>query len=84
MNSILMSIKPKRVVKIAIGEMSHISDLKIYDKPKALSEFAIPCNKSNEKCITCKSFMGAAGLPFCKDLLTRPPQSWFYIQEVQE
>ena len=33
----------------------HISDLKIYDEPKKISEFG----------------------------LTRPPQSWYYVEEVQ-
>ena len=54
----------------------HISDLKIYDKPKALSEF----KKYNR---TCKfSDLGYA-IPNCKTCrdcnLTRPPQSWQYV-----
>lgn len=37
----------------------HISDLKIYDKPKELSEFISPS----------------------KEKITRPPQSWQYVEE---
>ena len=55
----------------------HISDLKIYDKPKELSEFFHACKQPNgtdcSKCIdrkekTCYS-------------LKRPPQSWCYVEQ---
>lgn len=63
----------------------HISDLKIYDKPKKLSEFyrtcKNPCKPSNGKilCITTKSLKmnGCDG----KIPLTRPPQSWQFVEE---
>lgn len=63
----------------------HISDLKIYDKPKELSEFyrtcKSSCKPSNGKilCITTKSLKmnGCDG----KIPLTRPPQSWQYVEE---
>lgn len=52
----------------------HISDLKIYDKPKELSEFRklIDCHRGNEKhqCIGCWD---------CE--IKRPPQSWCYVEE---
>ena len=57
----------------------HISDLKIYDKPKELSEFFYACKQPKgtdcSQCIdrrekTCYS-------------ITRPPQSWCYV-EVRE
>ena len=56
----------------------HISELKIYDKPKELGEF----KKYNR---TCKfSDLGYAN-PNCKTCrdcnLTRPPQSWQYVDE---
>lgn len=53
----------------------HISDLKIYEHPKALSEFRklIDCHRGNEKhqCIGCWD---------CE--IKRPPQSWCYVEEV--
>lgn len=65
----------------------HIYDLKIYDKPKELSEFyrmcKNPCNPSNGKilCITTKSLKmnGCDG----KIHLTRPPQSYMFVEEIE-
>ena len=56
----------------------HISDLKIYDKPKALSVYGTKhkCNLSR-KC-TEHGFLCAG---YCK--LTRPPQSWCYVEELK-
>lgn len=54
----------------------HISDLVIYDTPKALSDFTIECK-------------GGCDIPFLyrhpcencgKNKLTRPPQSWCYVE----
>lgn len=64
----------------------HISDLKIYDKPRELSEFyrmcKEPCKPSKGKilCLTTKSLKmnGCEG----KISITRPPQSWQYVEEV--
>ncbi len=64
----------------------HISDLKIYDKPKELSEFyricKNPCKPSNGKtlCLTTKllKMNGCDG----KIPLTRPPQSYMFVEEV--
>lgn len=58
----------------------HISDLKIYDKPKELSEFQRACN--HENCGKCKR-------PIIEKLsctagLTHPPKSWCYVEEVGE
>lgn len=61
----------------------HISDLRIYDKPKNLSDFKrwnrteenSPCAHTKalyEPCETCKE---------CN--LTRPPQSWCYVEELR-
>ena len=66
----------------------HISDLKIYDKPRELSDFYRECekpckpNKGKILCITTKSLKmnGCNG----KIPLTRAPQSWQYIEELQE
>lgn len=65
----------------------HISDLKIYDKPKELNEFyrmcKNPCKPSNGEilCLTTKSLKknGCDG----KIPLTRPPQSWQYVEETR-
>ena len=59
----------------------HISDLKIYDKPKELSEFK-RWNRTEENapCAHTKWLY-----PDCKDCkecnLTRPPKSWCYVEE---
>ena len=55
----------------------HISDLKIYDEPKALSAYGTThkCNLSR-KC-TEQGFLCAG---YCK--LTRPPQSWCYVEKL--
>lgn len=59
----------------------HISDLKIYDKPKELNEFLLPCGGK---------FVGGCNLLNVKDAecinrgkrcATRTPQSWMYIEE---
>ncbi len=52
----------------------HISDLVIYDKPKELSEF-YP--------IKPQGFTGATDKEIKRYPLTRPPQSWCYVEEVR-
>ena len=69
----------------------HISDLKIYDQPKELNEFWLPpelyCEK--ERCGGCPYDQVAdvnGEYSFdCewKRPLTRPPQSWCYVEELQ-
>ena len=67
----------------------HISDLKIYDKPKELSEFISPskAKKCVDYCINgiCSN-LGyeelCGAIRCCKyKKLTRPPQSWIYVEE---
>ena len=62
----------------------HISDFKIYDKPRELSEFSRPCSYSG-LCFSCKrtSFKKDGNL-LCNTKITRPPQSWMYVEELQE
>lgn len=68
----------------------HISDLKIYDKPKELSEFGIPCNCDDfgdgykcNKCSHQKSILSFDDIEFyCDITITRPPQSWCYVEEL--
>lgn len=73
----------------------HITNLKIYDEPKELSEFYTICNKDDlDQCGDCK-YIESCGASFpCEDgggwwcsvdnkkPLTRPPQSWCYVEEV--
>ena len=63
----------------------HISDLKIYDKPKELSEFINPC--SRVKCISgCKDMKieHAECLNKNKRPITRPPQSYMFVENLGE
>ncbi len=58
----------------------HISELKIYDKPKELSEFHRHCTDSLscELCVLNKN-------NHCENTglyLTRPPQSWCYVEKI--
>lgn len=63
----------------------HISDLKIYDKPKELSEFYGFC-----KCKSCMvSGYESSACIFDEDCkvpkqITRPPQSWCYVEPLKE
>ena len=58
----------------------HISDLKMYDKPKELSEFARPCDRPNGfTCLGCKRFIHDHQL-CCDDAIKRPFQSWGYVE----
>lgn len=60
----------------------HISNLKIYDKPKELSEFCIPCKVSCENCknpLYFECWCEEKG----KKIVTRPPQSWMYVEEIE-
>lgn len=71
----------------------HISDLKIYDTPKELSEFQTPpCEKSEKSCGKCKYFV-VINTPDMYETdcyvangrqITRPPESWMYVRELEE
>lgn len=59
----------------------HISDLKIYDKPKELTEFYTICIKPPTE-ITCRECPNKAEFCFNKKKpLKRPYQSWGYVEE---
>lgn len=68
----------------------HISDLKIYDKPKELSEFYGKCNEGCEDCylwqnvrVNSEEFdMDCSSKYYGHIPLKRPPQSWCYIESV--
>lgn len=63
----------------------HISDLKIYDKPRELSEFY-----TKKKCNSCKkSGYESTACMYDEDCkvpmsITRPPQSWMYVEDLGE
>lgn len=73
----------------------HISDLKIYDKPKELSEFYILCeeslmNKTTAKCKRCQYHRNESEMSLSNEQncvcngvkpITRPPQSYCYVEE---
>lgn len=72
----------------------HISDLKIYDKPKELSEFITPewyrdCEKAcpsveRMRCPTKDSHKVDKMCGWCRGgnkPLERPPQSWYYVEK---
>lgn len=71
----------------------HISDLKIYDKPKELGEFSPVCRYKNDKScpsrrVACSyqkydyNHDGSINLVECGKTLERPPQSWCYVEEM--
>lgn len=72
--------------KYANGKMLarwHISDVKIYDKPKELGSFwkAGKCPYAAESGCTYKYHCFRAGqTQRCGETLTRPPQSWCYVE----
>lgn len=78
-----------------VGYGWHISDLKIYDPLKKLSEFSPVCMYKNDD-KSCQSRMiacayqkydynpdGSINLVECGRTLERPPQSWCYVEEVE-
>lgn len=76
--------KDLRVMK-GNGYAWYISDLKIYDKPKDLSEFYRPCPEyySDYYNGVCSEMCVFHEEGFCKNFclpIARPPQSWFYVE----
>lgn len=73
----------------------YIDDLKIYDKPKELSEFSgfIPNNKCEKHengfaCDKCDAYNKehdtCLALYYCRKPIKRPPQSWCYVEELKK
>lgn len=64
----------------------HISDLVIYDNPKELVEFRKPCiygDESDVSCFLCDKSGYRPDMHIdCFNEVTRPPQSWCYVEEV--
>ena len=77
----------ERYLGVKGGYGWHISDLKIYDKPKKLSEFRKPCiygEESERPWFTCDKSGYAPDMHIdCFNTVTRPPQSWCYVEEVK-
>ena len=79
----------------------HISDLKIYDKPKKLSEFSVADKKAIRQCKSrSQNYYAFTDTGYIKNgfictekydwcigckmkALTRPPQSWCYVEEIE-
>lgn len=60
----------------------HISDLKIYDKPKELSEFKAwrDCETPHKQFMNCKfTYRHQSHCEWCQ-WIKRPPQSWCYTE----
>lgn len=70
----------------------HISNLKIYDKPRELSEFNDYCKyqgmtkeclrEDGEFCNYSYEYITLIHHIKCEKVLTRPPQSWCYVEEL--
>lgn len=66
----------------------HISDLKIYDSPKQLSDFWQHGNGAEDYCTACPHHETPIDMEPCRSCdgdrkhLTRPPQSWCYVEEL--
>lgn len=93
-------LTPKEIIKYADGGLLffwHISDLKIYVQPKILKNFMLfskdrPCKSGTNCCYDYFDYAEgcrACGISFdgakCELLqLSKPPQSWCYVDELPE
>lgn len=59
----------------------HISDLRIYDAPKELSEFKTLC-RVDADCCACP-YYNYTKMDCDGRVIGRPPQSWCYVDDVQ-
>lgn len=69
----------------------HITDLRIYDAPRELSEFWRSCPEYSElstNCLLCENVCGDSDETDCNTdgriYLRRAPQSWCYVEEVRD
>ena len=60
----------------------HISDLKIYDKPKPIMQFYKPCPIKIKNCPVCELYSTYTGC--CMNNIDRPPQSYMFVEEVEQ
>ena len=63
------------------GWALRISNLRIYDKPKELSEFIKPCTMMFKYCEECEFYSTHTGC--CTNFVTSPPESWCYVEELE-
>ena len=86
-----MCLKKKEIDNYGKGKMLygwHISDLKIYDKPKELNEFYTIDESGSDCCIACVYHETPLEEMPCRTCtgerryLYRPPQSWCYVEEL--
>lgn len=71
-----LCLTPKRIYDYikglgGTGYLWYIDNLKIYDKPKELSKFSTTLHRMKGK-----------EFRYTSHLLQRPPQSWFYVEEL--
>lgn len=71
-----------KYIRYGTGYAWHISALKIYDKPKELFEFRKPCPINIKNCPRCKLYSRHSGQ--CVDIIYHAPQSWCYVEELEE
>lgn len=64
-----------------VGYGWHISDLRIYDTPKELSEFKTLC-RVDADCCACP-YYNYTKMDCDGRVIGRPPQSWCYVDDVQ-
>ena len=57
----------------------HISDLKIYDKPKPIMQFYKPCPIKIKNCPVCELYSTYTGC--CMNNIDRPPKNYIYVEE---
>lgn len=88
-------LKPRDFIAYGKGKQLygwHISNLVIYDKPKELEAFTTFCDANKKRCANCKHYLfdndDFNGYRRWCDVchrkpLTRPPQSWCYVEGVK-
>lgn len=64
------------------GYAWHIDNLTIYDKPKEITDFVYSGKCRNQDCINCEKYFVSRG--YCPTCLERPPQSWCYVEDLDE
>lgn len=62
------------------GYALEIENLKVYDTPKDLGEFRLPCDKFLD-CLKCHR--GRVGDRSCQGQIERAPESWCYVEDNQ-
>lgn len=86
------SAEPKENCVYLVGVYGwYISNLVIYDQPRQLKEFRMPCreyDKNYPQCGDCDYYRTMGEYPAECDVdgrkpMTRPPQSWCYVEEVR-